>query len=191
MEILLLLNLAALIYISVKINDLIKFYISKSVKVTSFTSLNPIFSEEEINFYKKRQTEYQKESDTEWDEMTKLEKQEIKAHSVAGKDKKSFEPSKELQETMGKVIVAIKNRDNFRSYWRKMVEANISVLNGKKIDEAESSLYKEEDLSSVGLMYFDYKYDPRVKKDYEEFAKNRAEYWRDSWERIVKEFNKE
>lgn len=188
MQIILTLIILVLIYTAYQLNELAKqFKAEKINKVRPFSTLTPLFSEDEIDFYKQKQQQYQTQGDEAWDTMIELEKAEIQAHSAAGKDKKSFEPTEELEKAMAAALIAVLNRNNFRSYWRKMVESNIAILNGAEIGEAENQFYANKNLRMLSHMDFAYKHNPEVKKEYEEFVKGRAEYWRDSWDSITQD----
>ncbi len=189
MQILLLIILAVLIYIAYQFNEFVKKNRSLQAnpikKLTS--TLNPLFTEEEIQNYKQVQENNQAEGGRDWDKMIALETLEIKEHYKSGKEKSTFKPSKQLKQIMSRALVGVLNRNNARYYWRKMVEANIAILNGAEIDKVEKDFYGNKELELEMGMDTDINYESEsVKKKYQEFIKAREEYWRNSWEHIIK-----
>ncbi len=119
------------------------------------TSLNPIFSEAQILASKEQ--EYQEEVEQAFKDMQRQERLEVKAHHDAGKDKKSFVPSDELVDFIGATFISVRNRNNERLRWEKMIEANITVMTGDDfIENVEKRFYDNE---KIKTRYYEREYD--------------------------------
>ncbi len=77
-----------------------------------------------------------------------------------------------------------------------MIEANISILNGKTIAEVSDQFDSEEysirwgntDLSTYDEKFIGAVYGEKIKKEYEEGLLERSEIWLNSWDSIQKTF---
>jgi len=143
----------------------------------SNTTLNPVFSEEEIGRMKKENERVQREADRLFKRLREEEKEEIKSHHEAGKDKSSFVPSATLLDIIKEFSVAITQRNVAIEDYEKMIKANLAVHNGAVIDEARDGCKLRYPLSFV--------FDKEIEESQEKQIKERKEYWESSWEYIL------
>jgi hypothetical protein len=145
----------------------------------SNSSLNAVFSEQEIARKKKQSEEYDREVERQFDRLRKREQEEIRYHHEAGEDKSSFEPSDMLLRIIKDLTCAINRRNLTHEDHEKMIRANIAVLNGASIDEVRKG--------------YEYRSDnPRliVAEGSEQARKDidwRRKVWESSWDAIVKD----
>lgn len=190
-------TIAVLVYIGYKLTQLVAFYsqnqkpaeVEKVRKQKRNSTLNPLFSEEEIVRMKETSDEGQKCVEHYFDELFKKEKGEVEAHHKSGKDKATFKPSEELTDIIVLTSGALVGRNNAMRNYQKMIESNIAILNGEKIEKIEKDYY---DLPghvwnpfSTTLSTGAWLLDKEVKEIYEGFLKDRKEFWRDSWTYIL------
>lgn len=190
-------TIAVLVYIGYKLTQLVAYYsqnqkpaeVEKVRKQKRSSTLNPLFSEEEIVRMKETSDEGQKCVEHYFDELFKKEKEEIEAHEKLGTDKMTFKPSDELIDIIALTSAALVGRNNAMRNHQKMIESNIAILNGEKIEKTEKAYY---DLPghvwnpfSTTLSTDAWLLDKQVKEMYEGFLKDRKEFWRDSWTYIL------
>jgi hypothetical protein len=155
--------------------------IRKLLKEThiSNTTLNPVFSEEEIAGRKKESEKMRREAVRLFNQLREKEKEEIKAHHETGKDKSSFEPSATLSSIAEEYSKAITRKICEEEDYKKMIKANLAVFNGRSIEEAKEGC----ELYRNGF----WSLNEEVNKKVEEHIKKRKEYWESSWDSILKE----
>lgn len=146
-------TIAALVYIGYKLNQFVSFYIynqkSEDVKKAQKqkhgsilnSTLNPLFSEKDITHMKKIYEEGQKSVRYYFDKLSKKEKEEIENHHKLGNDKAIFKPSEELIDIIVLISAACVGRNNAMRNHKKMIESNIAILNGEKIEKVEKDYY--------------------------------------------------
>lgn len=136
-----------------------------------------------------------------WDGLSVREKQEVDTHSKVGGDKESFQPSEQLLDSIRKVTWAGICRIRTEKEYRKMIEANISILNGREIEKAEELFFGDLEIKGVSTfcaIYGDFtreiflaspipcyvndwlSKDRKCKEVYDDILKNRHELWKNS-----------
>lgn len=162
------------------------------------TSLNPLFSEEEISRKKETEDKWQEYVVKYFDELFNQEKAEVEAHQKSGKDKSDFKPSEKLLNIILKQSMSLLGRNNARKDYQKMIESNIAIINGATIDKVEKAYWDQTCL--IPYDNFDVIYNPDIYLNYKEMKemydsnlKHRKEFWKSSWTYILeKEYvNKE
>ena len=143
----------------------------------SNTTLNPVFSEEEIAGKKRESEKYQREFVKLFSQLRKKEKEEIRAHHKAGKDKSSFEPSAILLEIIKEWSTWIIRRNQALEDCDKMIKANLAAVNGASIEEVKEGCKLHSFF--VGL--------DEETEGREKHIKVRKEYWESSWDYILEE----
>ncbi len=190
-------TIVLLAYIGFKLAQLVAFYsqnqkpaeIEKVRKQKRSSTLNPLFSEEEITRMKETYEEGQKSVEHYFDELFKKEKEEVETYQKSGKDKAVFKPSEDLTDIIVLTSAALVGRNNAMRNYQKMIELNIAILNGEKIEKVEKAYY---DLPgqvwnpfSTSMTPGAWLIDEQVKEVYEGFLKDRKEFWKDSWTYIL------
>ena len=192
-------TIAVLVYIGYKLTQLVAFYsqdqkpdeVGKKRKQKRSTTLNPLFSEEEIIHMKETHEEGQSSVQHYLNELSKKEKKEVEAHHKSGKDKATFKPSEELTDIIVLRSAAIVGKNNAERNHRKMIESNITILNGDSIEKVEENYYDQPGTitvwnpSSTTMSRDAWLLDEQVKEMYGGFLKERKEFWRDSWAYIL------
>ena len=145
-------------------------------KNISNTTLNAVFSEEEIARKKQASEKWGRDVERLFDRVYKKEREEIKAHHEAGKDKSSFEPSTALLNILREESLAITCRDVAWEDYEKMIKANLAVLNGRAIEEVREGCELNFDFIALHGKTYEYQ---------EEHVKNRKNYWETSWDSIL------
>ena len=110
------------------------------------TTLNPLFSEEEILDKKNHYEKALKEAKELWSQLTSPKTDTGKLEDVL--------------ECARLTITSLNRKGNYQ----KMIEANISILNGKGIAETEEEYYETELMDA-------FREDEAVQKRYKELAK--------------------
>ena len=189
--------IAVLVYIGYKLTQLVAFYsqnqktveAEKAQEQKRSSTLNPLFSEEEITHMKETYAEGQKCVSHYFDELLKKEKEEVGAHHKSGKDKATFDPSEELVDIIVLTSAALVGRNNAVRNYQKMIESNIAILNGDGIEKVEKTFYDQPGTvwnpCSTSLSSDAWLSDKQVKETYERFLKDRKEIWKDSWAHIL------
>lgn len=197
MEILLLIVIVLLSFIAYKLNKLEKVQIANDAMMGPLlsTSLNPLFSEKEISSQRSLSEKWQQKVEFYFNLLQRTEKEEIKEHQNSGRDKSEFAPSGHLKNIIQQLTIAINGRDATQTKASRMIEANISILNGKAIAEVSEQFYSEKDRISWGntnLSSFDEKfisaaYGEKIKREYDEGLLGRSEFWQNNWDSILKD----
>src|SRR3990167_2552020 len=124
-----------------------------------------------------------------FDELFKKEKEEVDAHHKSGKDKSIFKPSEELTDIIVLTSAALVGRNNAMRNYQKMIESNIAILNGEKIEKAEKAYYDQSgnvwNPFSTTLSTDAWLLDKQVKEMNGGFLKDRKKFWIDSWVYIL------
>jgi len=189
-EILLLLIIAVLVFIAYKVIGLEKaFSVLSPAKMEALsTTLNPLFSEQDIAFQRSLSQEWQKRIDFCFDLLQKTEKEEIQKHQSSGKDKSEFTVSSKLKSLILRNSVAITGRNITEAKAERMIEANISILNGKSISESSEEFHSEHD----GIPWEDTNLDaeawsrePKIREEFQKDFLARSQYWQGSWKHIL------
>ena len=154
------------------------------------TSLNPLFSEEEIARKKETADKWQKYVEQYFDELFKQEKEEVEAHQKSGKDKSAFKPSEKLLDIILKKSMALLGRNNAMKDYRKMIESNIAIINGGDIEKVEKAYWDQ--MCPIPYGNFDVIDNPDIYLDNKEMKEmhdsnlaHRKKFWRDSWDYIL------
>jgi len=190
--------IAVLIFISYKLSQLVAFYVQsqkpteteKVKRQKRSSTLNPLFSEEEVARQKEIFESWQRYVEHYFDELCKKEKEEVETHHKSGKDKTSFKPSNNLLDIILNEALALVGRNNAMKDYRKMIEANIVILNGKSIEETEKIYWDQkckipyDNLSIIGSanIWADEK---ELKEMYQTNLKQRKDFWQSSWDYIL------
>ena len=199
MDIYSILIILVLVFIAYKINELVSLYtqtkkpteIEKIKEQRRSSTLNPLFSDEEISHKKETSGEWQKHVDQCFNELCKQEGEEVKNHQKSGKNKSDFQPSDKLLAIILKESMALLGRNNATKDYEKMIESNISVLNGETIEKIEKAYWDQV----CGIPYENfgvishpdtYLRDKDMKEMYDGYLKSRRELWKDSWDYILK-----
>jgi len=191
MEILLLSITAILIIIVVKLIKIEKNQVNLS-KSHSFpmksSSLNPLFSEEEITTQKNIAAKWQSRVEVYFNLLQQFEKDEIDNHHASGRAKIEFKPSIRLKSILLEEAFALVGRNATENIPSQMIEANISIINGKSIAEASEQFYKKKSnipWNNVDLSVHAWQSEPIIKKMFDENLKQRNEFWLNSWDYIL------
>ena len=193
-------TILVLVFIAYKISKLVSLYDAqtqkpadaKEVKKQQHSStLNPLFSEEEIAHKKETSHEWQKYVERYFNELFKQEKEEVEAHQKSGKDKSTFKPSEKLLDIILKKSMALLGRNSAMKDYQKMIESNISILNGEAIEKVKKAYWNQ--VCTIPYDSFDvihhpdiYLYDKDMKEMHDSNLKHREEFWRNSWDYILK-----
>jgi hypothetical protein len=137
---------------------------------------NPIFSEKEIQIQKNIFEKWQKNIDFYFEKLLKIEEKEFDLYLNAGGNRAEFIPTDELKYRVQALTIAFHGRTVIQIKIRRMIEANISVFNGKTIEEALSQFKKEEDnifwentnISFYTEQFIAAVYGEKLKKEYDE-----------------------
>lgn len=197
MEMLLLLIIALLSFIAYKLNKLEKVQIANDARmgVPLSTSLNPLFSEKEIASQRSLSDKWQQKVEFYFNLLLRTEKKEVDMHQNSGRNKSEFAPSGYLKGITQQLTIAFNGRDATQTKARRMIEANISILNGKTITEVSEQFYSEKDMNpweNTNLMSVDEKfisavYGEKIKKEYDEGLLKKSEFWQNNWDSILKD----
>jgi hypothetical protein len=191
MEILLLLMLVVLSIVAYKLHRLEKAQIlsaNAKLNLTLSTSPNPLFSEEEIASQRNLSEKWQAKVEFYFNLLQRTEKEEIEKHQSSGKDKSEFKPSVKLRDIILRESVAITGRNTTEARARQMIEANISILNGKSIAEVSEQFYRQQDhmpWKNTNLDADAWSNDPDIRKEFEKDLMTRSEFWQNSWNYIL------
>ncbi|MBI2618296.1 hypothetical protein HYW58_02485 [Candidatus Kaiserbacteria bacterium] len=152
------------------------------------TSLNPLFSEKQISDSKKLFTNWQKQFEDSFSAFQKKEVEEIK--KFQGK-KEDFKPSDDLLNAIGRNTL-VRFCTNFaKQEYDKMIESNISIINGEKISAVEEKFYDNSNgvipYHNLSIAYSWDLYKRIFEKEYEKDVEQRKNYWRTSWDSIRRE----
>lgn len=196
MEILLLLIVAILAIIAYKLIGREKAQtVPAATRAESLsTTLNPLFSEKDIASQRSLSLEWDKKVEFYSHLLQRTEKEEIQRHQSSGKDKSKFLPSSRLKSLILHQSVAITGRNTTEINAERMIEANISILNGKSIREV-SGKFESEQSEQDGIIPWDninldadaWRNEPKIRKAFEEYFLARSEFWQMSWESILAE----
>lgn len=152
------------------------------------TSLNPLFSEKDIAFQNNLSDKWQKKVDHYFNFLQITEKAEIEKHQFSGKDKSEFEPSNNLKNIILNLSVAITGRNITARKAERMIEANISVINGNPIKDISENFDSEEDSipwNNINLDANAWANKPEIRNVYEDDLLQRKKFWESSWEYIL------
>jgi len=190
--------IAILVFIAYKLNQLVAFYlqsqkpteIEKFKKQKSCTTLNPLFSEEEILYKKKVFEDWQHYVEQYFDKLCKKEKEEVEAHHKSGKNKSSFNPSDELRHIILTEAITLVGRNNAMKDHRKMIEANIAILNGNDIEKIEKSYWDQTckiPYDNLDILYSADAWadEKELKEMYQANLKQRKDFWQSGWDYIL------
>lgn len=165
--------------------------VSTATRVESLsTSLNPLFSEKDIASQRSLSQEWQKKVEFYSVLLHKTEKEEIERHQSSGKDKSKFVPSARLKSIILRQSVAITGRNTTEIKAERLIEANISILNGKSIREVSYKFDNEPyDIpwDNINLDADAWSDRPEIRKAFEEVFLARSEFWQRSWKYILDE----
>lgn len=194
MEILLLLIVAVLAVIAYKLIGLERSQaVPAATRAASLsTTLNPLFSEKDIASQRSLSQEWQKKVEFYFHLLQRTEKEEIERHQSSGKDKSKFAPSSRLKSLILHQSIAITGRNTTEINAERMIEANISILNGKSIREV-SEKFESEQSEQDGIIPWDninldadaWRDEPKIRKAYEEAFLARSEFWQSRWKYIL------
>lgn len=181
-----------MLFISYKLNKLEKAVQMKSdnqrLSSTLSTSLNPLFSEEEIASQKNLCEQWQAKVDFYFNLLQQTERKEIEEYHSSGKEKAKFKPSSNLRDIILREAVALVGRNTTEVRARRMIEANISILNGKLISEVSEDFYEKESnipWENINLTADAWIHEPDIRNMFEANLKKREQFWLDSWDYIL------
>ncbi len=194
-EILLLLAFVILVFIAYKLIGLEKTLgpIASEKTVYLSTTLNPLFSEQEIAFQRNLSQQWQKKVDLYFDQLQKTEKEEIHKHQNSGKDKSEFVACPRIKNLVLQNSIAITGRNATKAAAEQMIETNISILNGKPINETSDEFYSKRDGIPWNNLQLDaeaWSRKPKIREGFEKDFLSRSDYWQSSWEHILDDYNK-
>ena len=154
------------------------------------TSLNPLFSEKQISDSKKLFTNWQKQFEESFSAFQKKEVDEIKRFQDRKED---FKPSDNLLDAIGRNTLARFCTNFAKQEYDKMIESNISIINGEKISDVEKKFYDNSNrvipYHNLSIAYDWYLYKRIFEKEYEIDVEQRKNYWDKSWDSIRREGN--
>jgi hypothetical protein len=190
MELLLFLIVIILAFIAYKLIVFEKAKTASSAPTNESLSstLNPLFSEKDIASQKSLSHEWQDKVDFYFQQLQKTEKEEIKKHHNSGKIKTEFVPSAHLKNIILNQSVAMTARNATEKAVDRMIEANISILNGKPIKEVSEKFDSERDgipWCNINLDANAWADKPEIRNAFEEDFLARSNFWQSSWEYIL------
>ncbi len=189
-EILLILIVVVLVFIAYKVIRIEKvFSIQSTVKVKNLsTTLNPLFSEQDITFQRSLSQQWQKKIDFYFDLLQKTEKDEIQKHQLSRKDKSEFTATSKLKNLILRNSVAITGRNITEAKAERMIEANISILNGKSISKVSEEFHGAHDgipWENTNLDAEAWLREPKIRQEFEKDFLARNQFWQGSWQHIL------
>lgn len=197
MEILLLLLIVLLSFIAYSLDKLQRTLVADRAAIRSSlsTSLNPLFSEDEISSQRGLSERWQKSVESYFDDLRRIEKEEIKRHQRSGRDKSEFSPSEHLKDTIQRLTVAFHRRDASQVRLRRMIEANISILNGRSITEVSDEFFSQKDEKSFGSppvqvvseKFISAVHGEEIKREYDDGLLHSAQTWQERWDTILED----
>lgn len=155
---------------------------------TPSTTLNSLFSEKDIAFQKSLSRKWGEKLEFYSDLLHKTEKEEIERHQSSGKEKSEFVPSSRLKSLILHESLAITGMNTTEIKAERMIEANISILNGKSIREVSEKYDSELDSipwDNINLNADAWSNKPEIRKAFEEDFLARSEFWQSSWKYIL------
>ena len=172
-ETLIILILGAITY---QLYQLLKIANKKTETVASeeYSTLYPVFTPREIQWQHYEEKQRQRFSEFNIKRLRELERKELIAHKEQGQIADTFEPSQNLRIAIESLAEDISARNHHRMYMRRMLEANVAVLNGASIKEAESEALKHSHLSM-----------DKIEDDFKRDLTDRRKYWMSSFDTIV------
>lgn len=190
MELLLFLIVVILAFIAYKliVFEKTKRVSSAPTNESPSSTLNPLFSEKDIASQKSLSQEWQNKANFYFQKLQETEKDEIKKHQNSGKNKAEFAPSAYLKNIILNQSVAITGRNTTEKAVDRMIEANISILNGKPIKEVSEKFDSERDgipWRNVNLDANAWADKPLIRNAFEEDFLARSNFWQSSWEYIL------
>jgi hypothetical protein len=194
MQIFLLLSIVVvLIFIAVKLRRIEEsqqnLYKSRLTQTLS-SSLNPLFSEQEIAFQRDIAAKWQSKLEYYFHLLQRHGKNEIKDHHASGKAKTEFKPSAWLKSILLEEAAALVGKNISEIRTRQMIEANISIINGKSIAEVSEQYDRQKGKipwEDLGLTASAWQSEPDIEKMYDEKLEQRTAYWLEHWDDILKE----
>ena len=103
-------------------------------------TLNPVFSEKELEDQFSRIQGTYVRLDKAYSDEQRLIKEEVLSFKAAGGERKDWKISKNIEEKCVQRIALIIDIEESEDYFDKMIEANIAVLNGASIKETKKNL---------------------------------------------------
>ena len=101
-----------------------------------YTTLCPVFSERDIQYHQEQYIHFQTLVEKNFELLRETERKELLEHKTKGGTAETFVPSRDLIACIKNLEDNVLNRENRQEYVRKMIMANIAVLNGDPIDLA-------------------------------------------------------
>ena len=138
------------------------------------STLYPVFTPREIQWQHDEYRSAQRLSEWSFDQLRKVEREELFAHKKSRKPVEEFKPSDKLIITIRSNTEHLLSRNNHYAHLQKMIEANIAALNGQPIAVAEKES-RHQILPSMDL----------IRKEEEGAVAGRKEYWQSSFDTIV------
>lgn len=178
MEALLIIILITLIFIANKLTNIEKDLrnLETSSSHRTSTTLNPLFSEDEIENQKIIYRKWQDKNERTFDKLREIEEKEILAHNK----NKEFSPSKTLTSALFSNSFAITGRNTTYRNAQRMIEANIAIINGQSIKDVSKSYYDQSDSipwENLSIDYSVYEREQAIHETFEEDLRSRKEYW--------------
>ncbi len=172
LEGLLLLIIVVLVFIAYKLIALEKAFdaLATAKAEALYTTLNPLFSEQEIALQRTASQQWQKKVDLYFKLLEKTEKEEIQNHHDSRMGKSEFTASPKLKRLILEFSVAITGRNTTEARAEQMIEANISILNGKSISEASEKFYSDRDRipwENLDLDADAWSLEPKIQEEFE------------------------
>jgi hypothetical protein len=165
-----------------------------SAQAVSSSSLNPLFSEEDMAAVRKLHEKWRSISGDLFDKLMKAESEEIKNFHHSGQVKSKFEPSDKLKEILMRDEYSVMAMSICFREIRRMIETNISILNGKSIDEAQKQFWEsdsERDLISwrnpeiIEFTGIDGRLSQAAKEEIDRRLSKKKDYWFKHWDGFV------
>jgi hypothetical protein len=177
---------------------LLKLFGLEKIKTASFatsaeslsTTLNPLFSEEDIYIQNKMYDKWQHQVELYFDQRQKTEKEEIKKHQLSGKNKSEFVPSSKLINIILRLEVAITGRNTSEETANRMIEANISIRNGNLIKDVSKKFDSERDgipWHNINLDADAWRRHPKIQKEFELAFQDLFDCWQKNWKSYLDE----
>ncbi len=161
---------------------------SKSNLMVS-TTLNPLFSEDEIALQKTLPEKYVKKAEWNRKYIHRIEREEILKHHNSGKDKSDFKPSDILKGSILQYEFDIIGIHKTEAISSQMIEANIAILNGKSISEVSDKFYSTQDgipWRNTNITYDVWNYNkPGIIKRCDDYLLEKTKSWQSNWDKYI------
>lgn len=186
-------TIAALLYIAYKLTQLVAFYsrnqepgqVASAPPGGRSSTLNPLFSEEDVTHMKQQYEKADKCAVQYCDKLSEQETAEVEVRRKAGLATNLLgKPSDNLNGAMVLAAAGLVGRNNAKRRYHAMIESNIAILNGAKLEQVETAYYDQPGTvwipADTTMSPDAWLLDTQVKEMYAWVLKERTQAWRDN-----------